>query len=153
MKTFHNRLASALIILLSGFALSANAQMTPYDYKTAVFLGATETNKETYPAVGFDFEKRMGERFGLGATADTLLGDYSQTIIAATVFYHPTDQLDLIVGPGVEFSDGTSETVIHVGAGYEWDINNEFAVGPVINADFGSGSPSYDFGVSTSYEF
>lgn len=152
MKLSRSLSLMALTASILGFS-AAQAETMGHDYHAAVFLGATSADSKTYATAGADLEKRISDSFGVGVIVDSLVESHGQTIAAAGLFYHPTDSLKLVLAPGVEYSHGTSQSVLRVGAGYDWHLDNGLSVGPVVNADMTDGHTASVYGISTGFSF
>jgi len=103
------RAGSAVLLALGLSAASAHqtvgAETEEHEHanEVAAFLGGTTENDETHFTIGAEYERRLGERFGLGLVVEHV----SQTdawVLLAPFSYRPLRGrgLKVYAGPGIE---------------------------------------------------
>lgn len=83
----------------------ADAEHASHHHKHhfAIFGGAgTNFNHhETKPAIGIDYERLLGEKFGIGAVIEMEFTEKPSYLVGIPFFYHPVKGLKLYGGPAV----------------------------------------------------
>ena len=131
----------------------------------ALFLGA---GKEELPngtehdakAVGFEFEYRLSDSWGIGAVVEALDVDYrGNTVVVVPVSFHFGGGFRAFAGPGYEFKENKRKDkgVFRVGFGYEFHINEHWTIAPEVLNDFlgddGKHGDTWLVGVAIGYGF
>jgi len=104
----------------------------------ALFLGWSFADHHDGETIGLDYERRIGEKWGLGALVDRAEGDLESTVWAAGLFAHPTDDWTILVAPGFEHAHGEKEFLTRVGVGYNVPFE-KFTLTPGVYLDMISG--------------
>lgn len=105
-------LALALHGGLAG-AQEAHAGQHEHANELALFLGGTTEKGETHFTIGAEYERRLGERFGLSLVAEHV-GDVDAWVLLAPITLRPWrgSGLKLFAGPGLE-SKSPAEPEVH----------------------------------------
>ena len=154
---------SVLSIVIAAL-LSSSAQAEEgmhHEHPTHViglFLGATDEDKgSTEFTFGGEYEYRLNQYFGVGGvverTPDGHHGD-GVTVALGALHVHPMGALRLTGGIGREMVDGhEDETLYRLGAAYDFELANSFALAPTVNVDFVDGKENFVFGAVLSRHF
>jgi len=141
--------------------------------EVAVFLGATdEKGHDTEGTWGFDYKRRIAERWAAGLIFDYAGGDLRNAILAPSISFWPgLGNLQLLGAAGVEFHKGRSggghekadhdggtdsdETyfLVRLGVGYDFHIGESFGLAPQVNLDFVNNEEVWVYGVAVTYGF
>jgi hypothetical protein len=99
----------ALLLSLTADRALAAEDWTESPNHLGVFVGATSGGSSSgdgrdYAAftVGFDYERRLSQLWGVGLMADWSFGDRREYILAVPVFLHPGSNFRFHLAPGVE---------------------------------------------------
>lgn len=105
--------------------------------------------------IGIEYERYLGDHWGIGAFIDWFEGEHDSELVAIAGFYHPVPEVGLMIAPGYQFRDGKDDrAAFRVGMFYEFDLNERFAIAPSIYTDFLSGGErSSVLGVSVNVRF
>lgn len=123
-----------------------------------LFLGGTDEDEgSTEFTFGGEYEYRFSQYFGVGGvverTPDGHHGD-GVTVALAALHLHPMGALRLTGGIGREMVDGhEDETLYRLGAAYDFELPNSFALAPTFDIDFVDGKENFVFGVTLSRHF
>jgi len=143
------------------------------DFKNevAVFLGGTdEPGHGTELTWGFDYKRRITDRWAVGAFLDYAGGEQRNAVIAPMVAFWPgLGKLQLLAGAGVEYhqgrdgggrqksgeGDGTDEDatyfLLRLGVGYDIHLGESFGIVPVVNLDFVNNERVWVYGLAVTY--
>ena len=153
----HHFLMMARLFVLSFFVLTftgtVSAQEAAEFEKNALelFLGGTYADDEgTNFSIGLAYERRLGEKIGLGGLIEYTEG--REWVFAAPVFFLPTDAWKIGVAPGVEHDDGENEFLVRVGTAYEFDMGS-WTLAPELSFDFVDSEVKTVFGQNFGFEF
>ena len=148
-----------LIALLSasGNACAENASADDADeFKSngvELFVGRTFDGGVRDFSLGATYERRFGEKFGVGAIAeytDDIPG--REWVFAVPFFWHVTDPWKVLIAPGVERADSKNDYLTRLGASYEFEFNG-WTLAPELNFDFVEGETKTVVGVSFGWDF
>jgi hypothetical protein len=106
----------------------------------AVFAGITdEDRRERAATLGIEYERRLSERFGIGALVEHAYGDLDFTIYAIPFAWH-TGHWKWYVAPGIENSDHHSgnEFLLRLGVEYAFEVG-AYELLPQFDVDFVDG--------------
>jgi hypothetical protein len=132
-----------------------------------LFVGlVTETDESaTGPGIGIEYNRRLSSRWRVGIEAVELsTNDVSRAwLVVVPVYFNPIGGLGLKAGPGLEGaseepedggeSETTTQFVVRVGAGWEFELGERFTLTPEANLDLVGGSASLVYGVSFGLRF
>jgi hypothetical protein len=121
-----------------------------------LFLGGTTESirdeSETFFSAGLTYERRLSQLIGLGIGGEFVFGDEGREALAGLLFIlHPIGGLGLAVGPGLEVAkeshgeegheeeETSTHAALRVGATYEFEVGEQFAVAPAVYVDFVDG--------------
>jgi hypothetical protein len=112
-----------------------------------VFTGVTHGGRrKNAGALGFEYERRLSERFGLGVTAEYTFGDADVWVAVVPFAYH-AGQWKLYVAPGVEDGHHGTEELLRLGAEYAFEFADGWEIAPQINVDLVDKEDVWVFGV------
>jgi hypothetical protein len=112
-----------------------------------VFTGITHAGRrENGAALGFEYERRFSERFGVGAVVEHTFGD-ADVWIAAIPFAFHTGHWKLYVAPGLEDGHHGTEELLRLGAEYAFELSDGWEIAPQINVDLVDNEDVWVFGV------
>jgi hypothetical protein len=118
----------------------------------AVFVGvAREGRRNNGLALGVEYERRLGERFGIGALAEHTFGDIDTWVYAIPFAYH-TQHWKFYLAPGTEHSERGNESLLRIGAERAFEIGF-WEIAPQLDVDFVNSEQVYVFGVTLSKRF
>ena len=82
-------------------------------------------------------------------------GDFKEWVLAVPFFLHPYKGWRFLVAPGVAIpnNDHDDEFLFRVGAAYEFEIGEKWAITPEFNLDFVDNSEVLVYGLSFGYKF
>lgn len=87
-------------------------------------------------SVGFDYERRIHERWGLGTFAEWTSGDLREFTAGFGAFFHPSERTFLFAGPGIVTNrQKPVHMLFRMGAGYEFPLGRGFTIGPAVYVD------------------
>ena len=132
-----------------------------------LFVGfVTETDESaTGPGFGIEYKRQISSRWYLGVEAiEISTNDVSRSwLVVVPAYFNPLSGLGLKAGPGLEGSseepeDGgesgtTTQFVVRVGAGWEFELGERFTLTPEANLDLVGGSASLVYGASFGLRF
>jgi len=120
-----------------------------------LFLGNTHEDGEDGFSVGLSYEYRLNQLFGIGGIVEYVSGDLREWVLAVPLFLHPYKGWQFLVAPGVDIpdNDGDNEFLFRVGAAYEFEIGEKWAITPEFNVDFVDNSEVLVYGLSFGYKF
>ena len=145
------------------------------DFKNevALFLAATyEQGHDTEITWGFDYKRRIADRWAVGAFVDYAGGELRNAVLAPMVAFWPgLGNLQLMAAAGVEFHQGrdggghqksgegggTDEDatyfLVRLGAGYDIHLGERFGLVPNLNLDFVNNEKVWVYGLAFTYGF
>ena len=155
-----------VLMLMIGmvYMMSFNVQAEDqghHDYPThaiGAFLGGTDEDKgDTEFTFGGEYEFRVSKHVGVGGIVErTPQGHEGDgvTVALAAMHLHPIGALRITGGIGREMvDDHENETLFRLGASYDFELANSFAIAPTFNVDFVDGKENYVFGAVLSKHF
>ena len=123
----------------------------------ALFIGDTHEKEENGITVGLGYEYRLNELFGIGGVVEYAGVDFKELIVIAPLYLHPYKGWLFVVAPGVAIPKKHSVDVVkflfRVGAAYEFEIGEKWALIPEFNVDFVDDREALVFGLAFGYEF
>ena len=150
----------ARLFVLSFFVLTFTGAVSAQEVNEAaefeknsleLFLGGTYADDEgTNFSIGLAYERRLGEKIGLGGLIEYTEG--REWVLAAPVFFHPTEAWKIFVAPGVEHEDGENEFLVRLGSSYEFDMGS-WTLAPELSFDFVDSEVKTVFGLNFGFEF
>jgi hypothetical protein len=112
-----------------------------------VFTGITHGGRrKNATALGFEYERRLSEKFGLGITAEHTFGDADIWVAVVPFAYH-AGHWKLYVAPGIEDGHHGKEKLLRLGAEYAFEFSDGWEIAPQINVDFVDSEDVWVFGV------
>jgi hypothetical protein len=153
-----SRLAVALLAVCVGLGLGLGPGLAvaeePGSPNSVEFgLGNTHTESgEDAATIWATYQRRLNSRIGVGVLGEYAFGDLDTWVVGVPLTYHAGEHWKLVLMPGVEIEDGDSETLLRIGAGYEFEMDR-YTIKPEANADFVGGDVDYVFGVSIGFGF
>lgn len=95
----------------------------------------TEERSEGGPAIGLDYEYRLHESWGAGAFAEYVAGELEVGVFGVMANFHPTEELLIGIGPGIETSREETRALMRLGGLYEFEAG-EVIIAPAIYWDW-----------------
>jgi hypothetical protein len=128
-----------------------------------VVAGTTNIDEEkTFFTLGLEYERRIGERFGVVTEAEYQF-DADSWIVAAPLVVHPGRGFKLFAGPGFEHADEAEEDgsathfLFRAGGAYILEVAERYSIGPTVSVDFvrerGAWVQSLTFGMTVGVAF
>ena len=111
-----------------------------------VFVGATLEQHEEALAIGAEYERRIGETFGVGAVVEYTGGDIDSWVFAIPVALH-AGHFKAYVAPGFEDGEHGTEGLVRLGAEYGFELSGGWELAPQANVDFVDGDHVWVLGV------
>jgi hypothetical protein len=140
-----------LLSVMSVFAIAdeqtSSGEIHEHLNELALFVGVTHEEGENEPSIGLEYERRLSERFGVGAIIEYTGGDSDSTVYAAPLFVHLSEPWKLVFAPGFEHSDGDDEFLFRTGIQYGIEMD-AWSITPNFNIDFVDGETNEILGVS-----
>jgi len=120
-----------------------------------LFLGNTHDDGENGFSIGFTYEYRLNELFGIGGLIEYAGNDFREWILAAPFILHPYEGWRFLVAPGIDIEDedGNNNFLLRVGSAYEFEIAERWSLTPEFNVDFVDGDEVFVYGFSFGYGF
>ena len=120
-----------------------------------LFLGNTHDDGENGFSIGFTYEYRLNELFGIGGLIEYAGNDFREWILAAPFILHPYEGWRFLVAPGIDIEDedGNNNFLLRVGSAYEFEIAERWSITPEFNVDFVDGDEVFVYGFSFGYGF
>jgi hypothetical protein len=145
------------LLLAAGSSQAADAGADDGDdFKPNVielFVGGTFDSGDGELSLGATYERRFGEKFGIGAIAEyTDDSPNREWVFAIPLFWHVIDPWKVLIAPGVERTDGDNEYMTRLGASYEFEFDG-WTLAPELNFDFVDGEVKTVVGISFGWEF
>lgn len=178
MVTLHSVRLGVLVLALAAASSAALGEEEGHgeagpvhhgrDFKNeaAVFLGATEEEgHDSQFTWGFDYKRRVAERWAVGGLFDHAGGELRNSVLAGLVFFWPgLGNLQLLAGPGVEVHEGRGgeghggevdedETffLFRLGIAYDIHIGEHLGLVPGLNLDLVDGEEIWVYGLALTY--
>ena len=100
-------------------------------------FGAAFHDGETATFIGYEYEFRIGQRFGVGAFVDTTFSGFDLSAYGAVANFHPGGHWKVLTGLGVERKIGgdKDKLLARVGGAYEFKLGNG-TIAPLLVYDF-----------------
>ena len=117
----------------------------------AVFVGLAQEGRENGLALGVEYERRLGEQFGIGVLAEHTFGDIDTWVYAIPFAYH-TERWKFYLAPGTEHRKDGNESLLRIGAERAFEIGS-WEVAPQLDVDFVNSEQIYVVGVTLSKRF
>lgn len=141
-RRFHITLLTGIAALLmnTGSFAAEDEHHSFHANFLGVFAGVTdEDRRERAATFGIEYERRLSERFGIGALVEHAFGDLDFTIYAIPFAWH-AGPWKWYVAPGIENSDHHSgnEFLLRVGVEYGFEIG-DYEIAPQFDVDFVDG--------------
>lgn len=111
-----------------------------------LFLGATLEEHEEALAVGLEYERRIGEAFGIGAVVEYTAGDIDSWVYAVPLALH-AGHFKAYVAPGFEDGEHGTEGLVRLGVEYGFELSGGWELAPQANVDFVDGEDVWVIGV------
>jgi hypothetical protein len=147
----------ARLFVLSFFVLTFTGAVSAQEVNAAaefaknsleLFLGGTYAEDEgTNFSIGLGYERRFGEKFGVGGLVEYTNGSGREWVFAVPFYFHTTESWKVYLAPGLENEDGENEFLVRLGSSYEFDMGG-WSMAPELNFDFVDGDVKPVFGVS-----
>lgn len=139
--------------------------------EVALFVGMTdEEGHDSELTLGFDYERRLSQHWGIGGLIDWAGGGLRNTVLAVPVYWHPGGNWKLIAAPGVEFHNGRGEVVtphngeghgevdedetyflFRLGVAYDIHLDGNWGLAPAVDLDFVDGERVLVYGLNLTY--
>jgi hypothetical protein len=118
----------------------------------AAFVGiAREGPRDNGLALGVEYERRLGEQFGIGVLAEHTFGDIDTWVYAIPFAYH-SQRWKFYLAPGTERSKHGNESLLRIGAERAFEIGS-WEIAPQLDVDFVNSEQIYVVGVTLSKRF
>ena len=155
----------AILLMLGFFASAAYAneeeQPRPFPHHYLAFFAGgnyerdSDGHAEDGPVLGFVYEYRFQEKWGIGAAIEELYSDSHRRVrgFAIPVSYHANEKWRFFAGPGVETGE-EDNFFVRVGVSREFEINERWSASPEFMVDFiERGAKTYVLGIGIGYIF
>ena len=124
---------------------------------TELFIGNTHDDGEDGFTVGLGYEYRLNQLLGIGGIVEYAGVDFKELLVIAPLYLHPYKGWLFVVAPGVAIPKKHSvdhvEFLFRVGAAYEFEIGEKWALIPEFNVDFVNNREQLVFGLAFGYKF
>ena len=149
-------LVLTLVMLTCPVLVSAQDEPESADFERnalELFLGGTYADDEgTNFSIGLAYERRLGEKIGLGAFVEHTEGEGREWVIGVPVNFHPTESWKIFLAPGFEQEDGENEFLVRLGNSYEFEMGS-WTLAPELSFDFVDGDVKTVFGLNFGIDF
>jgi hypothetical protein len=127
----------------------------------ALFAGAgseeTPTKSHEAKALGLEFEYRLSDRWGIGATLESLDVHHRGNVVVVVPFsYHFGGGFRAFAGPGYELKqqERNDKGLLRIGIGYEIHLNERWTLAPEALVDILEGDgDTWLVGLALGYGF
>ena len=153
----------ALIAVVDPALAASDPMATPNHF--GLYAGFTSGGKQSGDGresaaftIGFDYERRLSPRWGIGVMGDWAFGDRREYILAIPVFLHAGPSLRFYVAPGTErFREGApkdakSEFLLRTGLAYDFHFG-AVSLSPSLSVDFVHGEQLYILGAAIGWSY
>jgi hypothetical protein len=133
----------------SGHVDSTHGQESTHYHKNilaAVVAVAHAGARKNEVAVGFEYERRFSEKFGLGLVTEYTGGDADIWITAIPFSYH-TGHWKFYVAPGIEDGHHGKEKLLRLGGEYALRLDGGWEIAPQISVDHVDNENIWVFGI------
>ena len=145
-----------LVMLTHPVLVSAQDESEAADFEKnalELFLGGTYADDEgTNFSIGLAYERRLGEKIGLGGFVEHTEGEGREWVIGVPVNFHPTESWKIFLAPGIEHEDGENEFLVRLGNSYEFEMGS-WTLAPELSFDFVDGDVKTVFGLNFGIGF
>lgn len=116
------------------------------------FFGSTSNfeTKRNYVTLGADYEYKLSNLFSVGLASELVFADHLETIGLGTIIIKPVSNFKLLVGNGLEMSDGHSNYLLRLGAGYDFHAG-AISITPTLNLDRVKGHSLLVYGLTIGF--
>ena len=145
---------TALMLVLPGYAQEHHGESEAHHPKNVVafFLGgATEQRRDKGAALGIEYERRLGQSWGIGLVAERTYGDFDVDVFVLPFAFH-SGPWKSYVAPGIEDGDEGSERLLRVGIEYGFEAGR-WEIAPQFDVDFVDGEQVAVLGVTFGFGF
>lgn len=150
------RKATAAMLLAIALPTIANAEETGHaehgawdesqkNYFAGFVGGANEGRDEAF-AVAIEYERRLNERFGVGAVLEHTYGNLDIWVFAVPLALH-SGRWKLYAAPGLEDAGHGSEALLRLGVEYGFHVG-DWEISPQFDIDFVDGKEVFVLGVA-----
>jgi hypothetical protein len=175
MSASHTYLRGIVLTASLGLALGSTMTMAESDHAgmpprhvAGIFLGGTDPEEgNTEFTFGAEYEFRFAQRFGVGLVYERTNDGHDsahddghghvvevEEDVSVGIFalhLHPIHALRLTAGVGMEYgSHIEDEELVRVGAAYDFELGQGFALAPTVNVDLVDGDKAVVFGITLS---
>lgn len=117
-----------------------------------LFVGGTFDSGDRDLSLGAGYERRFGEKFGLGALVERTDSPGREWVFAVPFLWHVMDPWKVLVAPGIERANGNNDYMTRLGASYEFEFGG-WTLAPELNFDFVGSETKTVLGVSFGWDF
>jgi hypothetical protein len=118
----------------------------------AIFIGDThEGRRQDDLAIGIEYERRLSNRFGIGALVEHTFADEGFTVYAVPFAIH-SGPWKFYAAPGVEERAGETEDLFRLGVEYGFEVGR-FEISPQFDIDLVDSEEVYVLGVTFGLPF
>ena len=146
-----------ILLLVLAFAAGANGQESEHgghdaahsyhEHVVAGFVGmAFEGSRDEGLALGVEYERRLNERWGIGALVEHTFGDLDVWGFGVPLAYH-SGPWKFYTAPGIEDGEHGSEFLLRLGVEYGFH-RGIWEISPQVDIDFVDGEEIYVIGVT-----
>lgn len=131
-------LATALLVICFSFSAKAaeDGHGAAGHKHLAMFVGAgkeeTPGHKHDATAIGFEFEYRLNDDWGVGAVVESLDVEHRGNVVLVVPFSYHFSGFRAFAGPGYEIKQNIRKDkwLLRLGLGYEFHLNEHWTVAP-----------------------
>ena len=145
-----------LVMLTHPVLVSAQDESEAADFEKnalELFLGGTYADDEgTNFSICLGYERRLGEKIGLGGFVEHTEGEGREWVLGVPVIFHPTESWKIFLAPGIEHEDGANEFLVRLCNSYEFEMGS-WTLAPEFSFDFVDGDVKTVFGLNFGIDF
>ena len=103
--------------------------------------------------VGFNYERRLSKLLGIGGFYEYAGGDFDKWSIGVPLFFHPYKAWRFQLAPGLEHRESDDEFLFRIGAAYDFQLSERWAIVPEANVEFVDSEEALVFGLTLGFGF
>jgi hypothetical protein len=149
-------LFAVALLQTTGLAVTASesgehkSQHQPH-HVLGVFIGDTTESRREGLTLGLEYEYRVSQRLGLGATIEHVAGDFDADVYVLPIALH-NGPWKVYAGPGLERGEEGDAPLLRLGAEYGFHMG-KFEISPQLDVDFVEDETLFVIGVVFAYLF
>lgn len=124
-----------------------------HDKRLGAFLGWSNQSGDSGATVGVEFEQRLDELIGLGASLEFAGGDLDSTLLVIPIYFHFLQDWAFVLAPGLYNRSGELDGMVRFGADYFLHFDGNWVLVPQARLDLVDGEEVFSLGASFGASF